>query len=60
MQGMTWGFAHVELSDQQGRVSMITTPNDQSGVPEHAFVFPSSNREDVSTSPPIRGVPQSR
>ena len=53
MQGMTWGFAHVELFDQQGRVSMITTPNDQSGVPEHAFDFMFENREDMPFSPPF-------
>jgi tartrate-resistant acid phosphatase type 5 len=39
--GLVWGFAHVTLEADQATIRLLTTPDDQSGVPvlayEHAF-----------------------
>lgn len=39
MKGMTWGFSHVVLNNDEATVSMITTPNDQSGKAEVEYVY---------------------
>ncbi len=51
MQGMTWGFAHVSLGQKNGIVTMVTTPNDQSGTPEVAFEFQFPRRSGAISSP---------
>lgn len=47
MKGMTWGFAHVQLENEDGTVRMITTPDDQSGEPVEAYVFELKRRSGV-------------
>lgn len=37
LQGMVWGFTHIELDQDQAQVTMLTTPNDQSGTVTEAF-----------------------
>lgn len=50
MKGMTWGFAHVELFAEHGRVTMITTPDDQSGTPVEAYTHLLKRRSETALS----------
>ena len=47
MKGMTWGFAHVALWQEEGEVTMISTPNDQSGEPVVEYRFPLRKRSGM-------------
>ncbi|WCL53294.1 metallophosphoesterase [Gimibacter soli] len=43
-RGMVWGFAHVSLKGDEAKVTVLTTPNDESGTPVEDFSWSFSNR----------------
>jgi 3',5'-cyclic AMP phosphodiesterase CpdA len=47
-KGMVWGFAHVELLDDQLRVRVVSTPNDGSGQPVEEFTLLQPRRSGAS------------
>ncbi|MEP1446061.1 MAG: metallophosphoesterase [Paraglaciecola sp.] len=42
VQGMTWGFSHIQLSGDMATIRMLTTPNDGSGKVnlEYTYQYP--------------------
>jgi hypothetical protein len=50
-KGMVWGFAHVELLDDQLRVRVVSTPNDGSGQPVEEFTLLQPRRSGASMRP---------
>ena len=47
VKSMVWGFSHIEITGDEAKVKMISTPNDASGTPVVDYSFSFKQRQEA-------------